>query len=254
MKYNNFDLVLNIWKRQYATDFALLDTTIEQIEFLKDLLLKNKENIIEAEKLPQFVPSDGQLTNPINDEFAPHKPTEKEWMKCWDELNEELVLPVIMNQNHLSILEDKQELFISTLNIAHNQLETLPASAKLEIQKIPTISSEDKTSPKIVESKHDDLEILLRDIAEKEPDLSGGLVWELLCKIMKRKTPKYDHDRIILQRSSDNLDTLIWKSENGKNKKSTLSKGYFERIRWPAAKKWVKENPTNLHKNKFFQL
>ncbi|MDP7171782.1 MAG: hypothetical protein QGF45_10475, partial [SAR324 cluster bacterium] len=72
---NNLEIVLDIWKRQYKTDFALLDTPQEQIEFLKDLLLKNKENIIEAEKLPQLAPSDVQLTNQINDEFAPHKPT-----------------------------------------------------------------------------------------------------------------------------------------------------------------------------------
>ena len=102
---NNPEIAKAIWKRQYDTDFALLDRPQEQIEFLKDLLLKNKENVIEAEKLPQFVPSDGQLTNQINDEFAPHKPTKKEWMKRWDEVNKELVLPVIMNQNHLSILE-----------------------------------------------------------------------------------------------------------------------------------------------------
>ena len=113
---NNPEIVLAIWKSQYETDFALLDTPQEQIEFLKDLLLKNKENVIEAEKLPQFVPSDGQLTNQINDEFAPHKPTEKEWMKRWDEVNKELVLPVIRNQNHLSFLEAEQELLISKLN------------------------------------------------------------------------------------------------------------------------------------------
>ena len=240
---NNLNIALDIWKSQYATDFALLDTPQEQIEFLKDLLLKNKENIIEAEKLPQFVPSDGQLTNQINDEFAPHKPTEKEWMKRWDEVNKELVLPVIMNQNHLSILEAEQELLISKLENARKRLEVLPTYETHDVQMIPTISSEDKTSPKIVESKHDDLDILLRDIAEKEPDLSGGLVWELLCKEMGRKTCKYDHDRILLQRISDNRDTLFWKSGKGKNKESTLSSGYIERTRWLAAKKWVKENP-----------
>ena len=103
---NNLNIALDIWKNQYKTDFELLDTPQEQIEFLKDLLLKNKENIIKEEKLPQFVPSVGQLIDQINDEFAPHKPTKKEWMKRWDELNEELVLPVMMNQRHLSILED----------------------------------------------------------------------------------------------------------------------------------------------------
>ena len=140
---NNPEIVLAIWKSQYETDFALLDTPQEQIEFLKDLLLKNKENIIEAEKLPQFAPSNVQLTNQINDEFAPHKPTEKEWMKRWDEVNKELVLPVIMNQNHLSILEAEQELLISKLGNARKRLEVLPTYETHEVQKIPTdLSSE----------------------------------------------------------------------------------------------------------------
>ena len=240
---NNLEIVRDIWKNQYETDFALLDTPQEQIEFLKDLLLKNKENIIEAEKLPQFVPSGVQLTNQINDEFAPRKPTEKEWMKRWDEVNKELVLPVIMNQNHLSFLEAEQELLISKLEIARKQLKTLPDSAKVEVQKIPTISSEDKTSSKIVESKHDDLDIILRDIAEKEPDLSGGEVWLLLIKELGRNTRKYDHDRILLQKSSDRTDAIRWKSGRGKSNESRLTKDYLERNKWPAAKKWSKENP-----------
>ena len=98
------------------------------------------------------------------------------------------------------------------------------------------------------------MDILLRRIAKKEPDLSGGKVWNILCNEMRHKKRTYDHDRILLQKTSDNRDTLIWKSGKGKNKESTLSKGYLERTKWPAAKKWVKENPTNLHKNKFFQL
>ena len=240
---NNLEIAEAIWKRQYDTDFALLDTPQEQIEFLKDLLLKNKENVIEAEKLPQFAPSNVQLTNQINDEFAPHKPTEKEWMKRWDEVNKELVLPVIRNQEHLSILRAEQELLISKLEIARKQLEKLPATAKLEIQKILTKSSEGKESPDIVESKIDDMDILLRRIAKKEPDLSGGKVWNILCNEIRHKKCTYDHDRILLQKSSDNRDTLIWKSGKGKNKESTLSRGYFERTRWLAAKKWVKENP-----------
>ena len=113
---NNLNIALDIWKSQYETDFALLDTPQEQIEFLKDLLLKNKENVIETEKLPQFAPSDVQLTNQINDEFAPRTPPEKEWKKRWDEVIKELVLPVIRNQNHLSFLEAEQELLISKLN------------------------------------------------------------------------------------------------------------------------------------------
>ena len=86
----NLNIAQDIWKKQYATDFALLDTPQEQIEFLKDLLLKNKENVIKTEKLPQIAPSDVQLTNQINDEFAPRKPTEKEWMKRWDEVTKRL--------------------------------------------------------------------------------------------------------------------------------------------------------------------
>ena len=31
---NNLNIALDIWKRQYETDFALLDTPQEQIEFL----------------------------------------------------------------------------------------------------------------------------------------------------------------------------------------------------------------------------
>ena len=213
--YNNLETVKYIWKRQYATDFALLNTHQEEIEFLQDLMKKNDKNITELEK--------GKL-------------------------------PLAVYQTKLSILEDLQELLLSKLKTARLQKRVWPTYESPEAQKIPTISSEDKTSPKIVESKHDDLDILLRDIAEKEPDLSGVLVWELLCKEMKRKTCKYDHGKILLQRSSDNPDTLFWKSGKGKNKESTLSKGYLERTKWPAAKKWVKENPTNLHKNKFSQL
>jgi hypothetical protein len=212
---HDLDTVQYIFKRQYATDFALLNTHQEEIEYLQDLLKKNDKNITELEKRK---------------------------------------LPIAVYQTKLSILEDLQELLLSKLKTARLQKRVWPTYESPEAQKIPTISSEDKTSPKIVESKHDDLDILLRDIAEKEPDLSGGLVWELLCKEMVRKTCKYDHDRILLRRSVDNRDTLIWKSGKGKNKESTLSKGYFERTRWPAAKKWVKENPTNLHKNKFSQL
>ena len=240
---NNPEIAKAIWKRQYDTDFALLDTPQEQIEFLKDLLLKNKENVIEAEKLPQFVPSDGQLTNQINDEFAPHKPTKKEWMKRWDEVNKELVLPVIMNQNHLSILEAEQELLISKLGNARKRLEVLPTYGTHDVQKIPSISSEEKISSIIVESKHDDLDILLRNIAEKEPYLSGGKVWILLKKELSRNTRKYDKAGILLQTSSDDSDAIRWNSGRGKSNESRLTKDYLERDKWPAAKKWAKENP-----------
>jgi len=238
---NNLEIVRDIWMNQYETDFALLDTPQEQIEFLKDLLLKNKENIIETEKLPQFEPSVVQLTNQIDDEFAPYKPTKKEWMKRWDEVNKELVLPVIMNQNHLSILRDEQELLINELKIARKRLEVLPTYETHDVQKIPTISSEEKISSKIVESKHDDLDVLLRDIAEKEPDLSGGKVWLLLERELSRKTRKYDKDEILLQKSSDDSDVILWNSGRVGAKEKRLSKDYLKRNKWPTAKKWGKE-------------
>ena len=46
---NNLEIVRDIWKNQYETDFALLDTPQEQIEFLENLLLKNKDNIIKGD-------------------------------------------------------------------------------------------------------------------------------------------------------------------------------------------------------------
>ena len=201
--YNNFDLVLNIWKRQYETDFELLDTPQERIEFLQDLLKKNDKNIIELKK--------GKL-------------------------------PIAVNQTKLSILEDLHEFFLDKLASARLQKRVWPTYETPEAQKIPTKSSEDKTSSKIVESKHDDLDILLMDIAEKEPDLSGGEVWNLLCREMVRKTCKYDHDRILLQISSDDSDTIRWKSGRGKSNETRLTKDYLERNKWPAAKKWAKEN------------
>ena len=201
--YNNFDLVLNIWKRQYETDFELLDTPQERIEFLTDLLKKNDKNIIELKK--------GKL-------------------------------PIAVNQTKLSILEDLHEFILDKLASARLQKRVWPTYETPEAQKIPTKSSEDKTSSKIVESKHDDLDTLLMDIAEKEPDLSGGEVWNLLCREMVRKTCKYDHDRILLQISSDDSDTIIWKSGRGKSNETRLTKDYLERNKWPAAKKWAKEN------------
>jgi hypothetical protein len=106
--YNNFDLVLNIWKRQYETDFELLDTPQERIEFLQDLLKKNDKNITE--------------------------------------LKEEK-LSITENQAKLSILEDLQELFLSKLKTARLQKRVWPTYETPEAQKISTeLSSE--TTPK----------------------------------------------------------------------------------------------------------
>jgi len=202
--YNNFDLVLNIWKRQYETDFELLDTPQERIEFLEDLLKKNDKNIIELKK--------GKL-------------------------------PIAVNQTKLSILEDLHEFILDKLATARLQKRVWPTYEKVEVQKIPTISSEEKISSKIVESKHDDLDILLRDIAEKEPDLSGSKVWLHLKKELTRNTRKYDKDEILKLKSSDDSVVIIWKSGRGKSNESRLTKDYLERDKWPAAKKWAKENP-----------
>ena len=106
--YNNFDLVSNIWKRQYATDFALLNTHQEEIEFLQDLLKKNDKNITE--------------------------------------LKEEK-LSITENQTKLSILEDLQELFLSKLKTARLQKRVWPTYESPEAQKIPTALSSE-TTPK----------------------------------------------------------------------------------------------------------
>ena len=101
---NNPGIVLAIWKSQYETDFALLDTPQEQIEFFKDLLIGNKKKITELEE-----------ENMASTE----------------------------NQTKLSNLEDLQELLLSKLKIARKRLEILPTYETHEVQKIPTeLSSE----------------------------------------------------------------------------------------------------------------
>ena len=101
---NNLNIALDIWKRQYETDFALLDTPQEQIEFFKDLLIGNKKKITELEE-----------ENMASTE----------------------------NQTKLSNLEGLQELLLSKLKIARKRLEILPTYETHEVQKIPTeLSSE----------------------------------------------------------------------------------------------------------------
>jgi hypothetical protein len=105
---NNPEIVRDIWKNQYETDFALLDTPQEQIEFFKDLLIGNKKKITELEE-----------ENMASTE----------------------------NQTKLSNLEDLQELLLSKLKIARKRLEVLPTYETHDVQKIPTeLSSE--TTPK----------------------------------------------------------------------------------------------------------
>ena len=101
---NNLEIVLAIWKRQYKTDFALLNTHQEEIEFLQDLLKVNKKKITELEE-------------------------EK--------------LSITENQTKLSNLEDLQELLLSKLKTARRQKLVLPTYETHEVQKIPTeLSSE----------------------------------------------------------------------------------------------------------------
>ena len=108
MKYNNFDLVSNIFKSQYETDFELLDTPQERIEFLQDFVKKNQKNIIELKK--------GKL-------------------------------PIAVNQTKLSILEDLHEFFLDKLASARLQKRVWPTYETPEAQKISTeLSSE--TTPK----------------------------------------------------------------------------------------------------------
>ena len=105
---NNIEIVLAIWKRQYETDFALLDTPQERIEFLQDLLKKNDKNIIELKK--------GKL-------------------------------PIAVYQTKLSILEDLHEFFLDKLASARLQKRVWPTYETPEAQKISTeLSSE--TTPK----------------------------------------------------------------------------------------------------------
>ena len=107
---NNLEIVLDICKRQYETDFALLDTPQEQIEFFKDLLIGNKKKITELEE-----------ENMASTE----------------------------NQTKLSNLEDLQELLLSKLKIARRRLEVLPTYETYGVQKIPTeLSSENTHSRK----------------------------------------------------------------------------------------------------------
>ena len=103
---NNLETVLAIWKRQHATDFALLNTHQEEIEYLQDLLKKNEKNITEIEE-------------------------EK--------------LSITEKQTKLSILEDLQDLLLNKLAIARRQKLVLPTYETTEVQKISTELSSEST-------------------------------------------------------------------------------------------------------------
>ncbi len=103
---NNLERVLAIWKRQHATDFALLNTNQEEIEYLQDLLKKNEKNITEMEE-------------------------EK--------------LSITEKQTKLSILEELQDLLLNKLAIARRQKLVLPTYETPEVQKISTELSSEST-------------------------------------------------------------------------------------------------------------
>jgi hypothetical protein len=223
---NNLNIALDIWKSQYETDFALLDSPQEQIEFLKDLLLKNKENVIETEKLPQFAPSDVQLTNQINDEFAPRTPPEKEWKKRWDEVIKELVLPVIRNQNHLSFLEAEQELLISKLNkVRQENKHQLMSSA----ENTHTMSSAENThsrKPHIFFIGH-----------QKNLRIPKGKAWINFKSLAteskgEKEIEIHEFGKIYLKRNSSDLEnTVLWSPVKFKSSKDgiQISKTAFDK-------------------------
>ena len=201
---NNFNISLEIWESIYATDYALLDTPQEQIEFLKDLLIKNKENIIETEKFPQHEPSIVQLTNQINDEFAPRKPTEKEWKKRWNEVIEDLA-PVYSNQRELAILKDEQELLISKLEKVRQENEHQLLSSVENIHSISSAENTHSRKPHIFFIGH-----------QKANGIPKGKAWinfkSLATESKGEKEIEIDgFGKIYLKRDSSDLEnTVLW--------------------------------------------
>ena len=201
---NNFNISLEIWESIYATDYALLDTPQEQIEFLKDLLIKNKENIIETEKFPQHEPSIVQLTNQINDEFAPRKPTEKEWKKRWNEVIEDLA-PVYSNQRKLAILKDEQELLISKLEKVRQENEHQLLSSVENIHSISSAENTHSRKPHIFFIGH-----------QKANGIPKGKAWINFKSLAteskgEKEIEIQEFGKIYLKRDSSDLEnTVLW--------------------------------------------
>jgi hypothetical protein len=201
---NNFNISLEIWESIYATDYALLDTPQEQIEFLKDLLIKNKENIIETEKFPQHEPSIVQLTNQINDEFAPRKPTEKEWKKRWNEVIEDLD-PVYSNQRELAILKDEQELLISKLEKVRQENEHQLLSSVENIHSISSAENTHSRKPHIFFIGH-----------QKANGIPKGKAWINFKSLAteskgEKEIEIQEFGKIYLKRDSSDLEnTVLW--------------------------------------------
>jgi len=198
----NLNIAQDIWKSQYATDFALLDTPQEQIGFLKDLLLKNKENIIKTEKLPQHEPSIAQLTNQINDEFAPRKATEKEWKKRWNEVIKDLA-PVYLNQRTLANLRDEQELLISKLEKVRQENEHQVLSSAENTNSISSAENTHSRKPHIFFIAH-----------QKANGIPKGKAWinfkSLATESKGEKETEIDgFGKIYLKRDSSDLENTV---------------------------------------------
>ena len=178
---NNRDTAPAVWKRQYKTDFALLNTHQEEIEFLQDLQKVNKKKITELEE-------------------------EK--------------LSITENQTKLSNLEDLQELLLSKLKTARRQKLVLPTYETHEVQKIPTeLSSElsSKRKPhtafianemKAINNRGDTWEKLIQlandSVGKNQVELPG------YGKIYLRRVRKNPEKEILYSHESFDFD----KSEN----------------------------------------
>jgi hypothetical protein len=167
-------------------------------------LIKNKENIIETEKFPQHEPSIVQLTNQINDEFAPRKPTEKEWKKRWNEVIEDLA-PVYSNQRELAILKDEQELLISKLEKVRQENEHQLLSSVENIHSISSAENTHSRKPHIFFIGH-----------QKANGIPKGKAWINFKSLAteskgEKEIEIQEFGKIYLKRDSSDLEnTVLW--------------------------------------------
>ena len=168
------------------------------------MLIKNKENIIETEKFPQHEPSIVQLTNQINDEFAPRKPTEKEWKKRWNEVIEDLA-PVYSNQRELAILKDEQELLISKLEKVRQENEHQLLSSVENIHSISSAENTHSRKPHIFFIGH-----------QKANGIPKGKAWINFKSLAteskgEKEIEIQEFGKIYLKRDSSDLEnTVLW--------------------------------------------
>ena len=167
-------------------------------------MIKNKENIIETEKFPQHEPSIVQLTNQINDEFAPRKPTEKEWKKRWNEVIEDLA-PVYSNQRELAILKDEQELLISKLEKVRQENEHQLLSSVENIHSISSAENTHSRKPHIFFIGH-----------QKANGIPKGKAWINFKSLAteskgEKEIEIQEFGKIYLKRDSSDLEnTVLW--------------------------------------------